>query len=120
MPQGSSAVRPTNGLYLFLPLLAMEKNGATGNDRITEIGRCRGMEMNVEKTKVMRTSKQPFPIQIMTGQKQPNTVEYFNCLGNIKSTREIKSRFAMAKSAFNKKAIFTSKLDSNLRKKLEK
>jgi hypothetical protein len=78
------------------------------------------MEMNRKKTKVMRISKQPSPIQIMTDQKQPNTVEYFNCLGGIKCTREIKSRIAMAKAAFNKKALFTSKLDPNLRKKLEK
>jgi hypothetical protein len=34
-------------------------------------------------------------------------------------TREIKSRTAMAKAAFNKKS-FTSKLDLNLRKKLVK
>jgi hypothetical protein len=33
-------------------------------------------------------------------------------------TREIKSRFMMAKAAFNrKKTLFTSKLDLNLRKK---
>jgi hypothetical protein len=37
------------------------------------------------------------------------------------STREIKSRIAMAKAAFNKKkTLFTSKLDLNLRKKLVK
>jgi hypothetical protein len=36
-------------------------------------------------------------------------------------TREIKSRIAMAKAAFNKKKnLFTSKLDLNLRKKLVK
>jgi hypothetical protein len=35
--------------------------------------------------------------------------------------REIKSRIAMAKVAFNKKkTLFTSKLDLNLRKKLVK
>jgi hypothetical protein len=33
---------------------------------------------------------------------------------------EIKSRIAMAEAAFNKKTIFTSKLDLNLRKKLVK
>jgi hypothetical protein len=36
-------------------------------------------------------------------------------------TREIKSRIAMAKAAFNKKKkLFTSKLELNLRKKLVK
>ena len=35
-------------------------------------------------------------------------------------TCEIKSRIAMAKTASNKKILFTSKLDLNLRKKLVK
>jgi hypothetical protein len=34
-------------------------------DKLTEIGRCYGMEMNVEKAKVMRISRQPFPVKIM-------------------------------------------------------
>jgi len=33
--------------------------------RLTEIGRCYGTDMSVEKTKVMRISGQPFPLQIM-------------------------------------------------------
>jgi hypothetical protein len=49
-------------------------------------------------------------------------VEYFNYLGSritsdARCTHEINSRTAMAKAAFNKKNVFTSKLDSNLRKK---
>jgi hypothetical protein len=50
-------------------------------------------------------------------------VEYFNYLeslmtGDAQCTREIKSRIAIAKAAFNKKkSLFTSKLDSNLRRK---
>jgi hypothetical protein len=52
-------------------------------------------------------------------------VEYFNYLGSVitndaRCTREIKSRIAMAKAAFNKKTLFTSKLDLYLRKKLVK
>jgi hypothetical protein len=39
--------------------------------RQTEIGRCYGIEMNVEKTKVMRISRQPSPVQILIDQKQP-------------------------------------------------
>jgi hypothetical protein len=31
-------------------------------DRLIEVGRCYGMEMNVEKTKVMRICRQPFHI----------------------------------------------------------
>jgi hypothetical protein len=52
-------------------------------------------------------------------------VEEFNYSGSMitndaRCTREIKARFAMAKAAFNKKTIFTSKLDLELRKKLVK
>jgi hypothetical protein len=39
---------------------------------------------------------------------------------DARCTREIKSRIAMAKAAFNKKTLFTSKLDLNVRKKLVK
>jgi hypothetical protein len=79
-----------------------------------------------EKTKVMRISRQPSPVQIVTDQKQLENVEYFNYLGSMitnhaRCTREIKSRIAMAKAAFNKKKnLFTSKLDLNLGKKLVK
>jgi hypothetical protein len=94
-------------------------------DRLIEIGRCYGMEMNVEKTEVMRISRQPYPIKIIIDQKQLENVEYFSYLGNMvtndaRFTRKIKSRIAMAKAAFSKKkkTLFTSKLDLNLRKKL--
>ena len=83
--------------------------------------------MNVKKTKVMRISKQPSPVTIMIGQKQPENVEWFKYLGSIltndgRCTCESKARIPMAKAAFNKKkkAIFTSKLDLYLRKKLVK
>jgi hypothetical protein len=35
-------------------------------EKLIATGRCYGMEMNVEKPKVMRISRQPPPIQIMT------------------------------------------------------
>jgi hypothetical protein len=62
----------------------------------------------------------------MIDKKQLENVEYFNYLGSMitndaRCTREIKSRIAMAKAAFDKKKnLFTSKLDLNLRKKLVK
>jgi hypothetical protein len=37
-------------------------------DKLIETGRCYGMEMNVEKTKVMKISRQPFPVKIMIEQ----------------------------------------------------
>jgi hypothetical protein len=110
-----------------LVLLAREEKVLQGMvDRLSEIGRRYGMEMNVEKTKVMRISRQPSPMKIMIDQKQLENVEYFNYLGSMitndaRCTCEIKSRIAMAKAAFNKKkTLFTSKLTLNLRKKLVK
>jgi hypothetical protein len=65
-----------------LVLLAREENVLQGMvDRLSEIGRRYGMEMNVEKTKVMRISRQPSPMKIMIYQKQLDNVEYFNYLG---------------------------------------
>jgi len=110
-----------------LVLLGKEENVQQDMiDKLTEIGRCYGMEINVEKTKVMRISRQPFPVKIIIDQKQLENVESFNYLGSIltndgKCTCEIKCRIAMAKAAFNKKrALFTSTLDLELRKKLVK
>jgi len=91
-------------------------------DKLIEIGRCYGMGMNVEKTKVMRISRQPLPVKIVIEQKQLENVEYFKYLGFIltndgRCTCEIKCRIAMAKAAFNKKrSIFTSTLDLELRR----
>jgi hypothetical protein len=66
----------------------------------------------VGKTKVMRISRQPSPMKIMIDQKQLENMEYFNYLGSMitsdaRCTREIKSRIAMAKTALNKKKIFS-------------
>ena len=77
-------------------------------DKLIEIGRYFGMEMNVEKTKVMRISRQPSPVTITIDQKQLENVKYFIYLGSIltddgRCTCEIKSRIALAKAAFNKK-----------------
>jgi hypothetical protein len=74
----------------------------------------------------MRISRQPFPVKIMTEQKQLENVESFTYLGSMltnngRCTCEIKSRIAMAKVAFKKKrALFTSTLDLKLTKKLVK
>jgi hypothetical protein len=81
------------------------------------------MEINVEKTKLMRISRQQFPVKIMINQKQLENLESFKYLGSIltndgRCTCEIKCRIAMAKAAFNKmRALFTSTLDLELRMK---
>jgi hypothetical protein len=61
-----------------------------------------GLEVNVETTKV----RSPSALQIATGQKQPENVEYFSCLGTVttngvRCTPEVKSRSAIRKAAFN-------------------
>jgi hypothetical protein len=37
-------------------------------DRLIEIGICYGMAMKVEKTEVLKISRQPLPVQIMVDQ----------------------------------------------------
>jgi hypothetical protein len=71
----------------------------------------------------MRISRQPTPLQIKMDNKPVENVEEFNYLGSMikydaRCTREIKARIAMAKAAFNKKTLFTSKFE--LTKKLVK
>jgi hypothetical protein len=110
-----------------LVLLAKDETVLQGmNDRLLGIEKCFGMKMNVEKTKVMKISRQPSLMNIMVDQKELENLEYINYLGRMitnytRRTREIKSKTAMAKAALNKKkSLFTSKLDLNLRKKLVK
>jgi hypothetical protein len=72
----------------------------------------------------MTISRQPFPVKLMIDKKQLENVESFKYLCRMKTndgiyTCEIKSRIAMVKAAFNKKgALFTKKMDLELRKKL--
>jgi len=95
-------------------------------DKLTEIGECYGMEMNVEKTKSNENFKTTIPSKNYDRPKQLENVESFKHLGSIltndgRCTCEIKGRIAMAKATFNMKmALFTSTLDLELRKKLVK
>jgi hypothetical protein len=58
--------------------MAKEKTVLQGMiDKLIVIGRCYGMEMNVEETKVTRISRQPSPVTIMIEQKQLENVECF-------------------------------------------
>ena len=47
-------------------------------DGLIETGRCFVMEINVEKSKAMRISRQQFPVHIIINQKQLENMEYFN------------------------------------------
>jgi len=54
-----------------LVVLAKEKMVLLNiTDSLIEIVQCSGMDISVEKTKVMTISRQPFPVQIMIAQKQ--------------------------------------------------
>jgi hypothetical protein len=60
--------------------------------------------MHVDKTEVMRISRQPPAVQIMMDENQLENVGCFNCLYSMitnyaKCPREIKSRYAVAKAA---------------------
>jgi len=108
-------------------LMAKEETVLQGMiDKRIEIGSCYGVEMNVEKTKIMRISREPSPVTIMIDRKQLENMECFKIWGSMltndgRSTREIKSRITMAKAEISKKkTLFTSKLEFNLRKKLIK
>jgi hypothetical protein len=58
-----------------LVLLARKEKVLQGMiDRLIEIERRYGMEINVEKTKVMRITRQPSPMKIMIDQKQLENV----------------------------------------------
>jgi len=54
----------------------------------TEIGGCYGMEMIVEKTNIMRISRQPFTVKIIIDQKQLEYVDFFNYFGSILTNDE--------------------------------
>ena len=80
----------------------------------------------MEKSKVMRISSEPSAVQIMTDQKKQKNVKHFIYLcsmitNDARCTREIKSRIAMTKAAFNRiNILLTRKLDLNFRKRLVK
>ena len=71
----------------------------------------------------MRISRQSSSAQIMLHQKKMENAKYFNYVGrktanDERYTREIKSMIITSKAAINKEeALFTNKLDLNLRKK---
>ena len=74
--------------------------------------------MNVEKTEVMKISRQSSSVQVMRNQKQPENVEYYNYFGSMMTSNaiyiyiykcEIKPYIALATAAFKtKQIVFTS------------
>ena len=66
-----------------LVLLAKEEKVLQGTiERLIDVRRCYGMEMNVGmEIQVMRFSRLPSLIRIMIGQKQVGNVKYFKYFG---------------------------------------
>ena len=99
-----------------LVLMAKEETVLQGMiDKLIETYKYYGMEINVEKTKVMWISRQPSPITITIDQKELENVKCFKYLNSMltedgRCAREIKSRIAMAKAAFNKKNLLPANL----------
>jgi hypothetical protein len=52
-------------------------------DKLIEVGRGYGMEIKVERTKTMRISRQPTPLQIKIVNKLVENVEEFNYLSSM-------------------------------------
>jgi hypothetical protein len=92
-------------------------------ERLIEFGRCNGIKTNVERTKALRISRQPSPTQTMINKKkQKDNVEYFNYLcsmitNDARCASEVTFRISKATAAFNKKILFTSKMELNFGKK---
>ena len=83
-------------------------------DRLIEVGRCHGMEMNVLETKAMRISRRPPAAEIITGQKQLGNVIMQDVHMKLNTNLPWQKQHATRR-------LFTSKLDlMNLRKKLVK
>jgi hypothetical protein len=52
-------------------------------DKLIEVGRGYGMKINVGKSKTMKTSRQPTPVQIKIDKNLAKNVEEFNFLGSM-------------------------------------
>jgi len=67
-----------------LVLLAKEETVIKGAiDSLNDIRICYGMEMYVEITEVIRISRKPSPVQIITNQKQLANAGHFDYLGSM-------------------------------------
>ena len=95
-------------------------------NRLVDTGRQYGMEINIDKSQVMRVARRKEPLRITVGNGELKDVDHFKYLGSVLTrdaycTKEIKARIAIAKEAFNRKiSLLTSKVHIALRKKLVK
>ena len=81
-------------------------------NKLVETGTEYGMEINIEKSKVMRISKREEPLKINVDNRElENVMHYLGSLltKDASCTKEIRARIAMAKEVFNKKVVSTNK-----------
>jgi hypothetical protein len=105
---------PRGGKVVLYIKKIKTKLGCENYFKLSESVRCCGMERTVERTKVMRISRQPSSVQIEIYQKQQKDVKYFSYFCNMKTklcnilyTRKIQFRTATTKKAFNKNKTFS-------------
>ena len=75
-------------------------------NRLVETARKYGMEINIDKSPVMRISWSNESLQIKVNNRELKEVDHFKYLGSVLTrdgycTREIKMRIAIAKETFN-------------------
>ena len=78
-------------------------------NRLVDTGKKDGMEINIDKSQVMRVSRSNESLQIKVNNRELKEVDHSKYLGSVLTrdgycTREIKMRIAIAKEAFNKKS----------------
>jgi Reverse transcriptase (RNA-dependent DNA polymerase). len=93
-------------------------------NRLVDTGRKYDMEINIDKSQVMRVSRSNESLQIKVNNRELKEGDHFNYLGSVLMrdgycTTEIKMRIAIANEAFNTKmSLLTPKLNIELKKKL--
>ena len=93
-------------------------------NRLVDTGRKYGMDINIDKSQVMRVSMSNESLQIKVNNRELKEIVNFTYLGSVLTrdgycTREIKMRIAIAKKAFNRNmSLLTCKLNIELNKKL--
>ena len=89
-------------------------------NRLVDTGRKHGMEINIDKSQVMRVSRSNESLQIKVNNRELKEVYHFKYLGSVLTrdgycTKEIEMRIAIAKEAFNRKmSLLTSNLNIEL------
>ena len=73
-------------------------------NRLVDTGRKYGMEINIDKSQVMRVSRSNESLQIKVNNRELKEVDHFKYLGSVRTrdgycTREIKMRITIAKEA---------------------